>query len=431
MVAEGLTNREIAVKLFLSERTVDGHLEHIREKLGVNTRAQVTAWFVRSEAAPAPTAPAAPSAATKARGWAFAHPRAWTAAALLLALLAMVVGVLRLTAPPAPVIRTFAGFCGPETDPYVCGAAGDNGLATQAHLSRPTSVAIDSKGVAYIADSYNGRIRKVDGGIITTVIGGGDKELADGAIGTDVSSDSLGQASTVAVNAQGDLYVLTSRNDLLEVWRYHNLLMHKVVVVGPSNVDVSLDGPTLPVGGLAIAADGVIYIADRAGNRVWRFADGRVTAYAGTGIDGPTGDHGNAADAELSNPIGLALDAAGDLYIADTGNDRIRRVDHVKEAITTVGAGSLILPFDVAVALDGTILVADTGDYRIRELSPAGAVESVAGTGRWGFEGDGMPATEAEFDVPESIALTAAGDLFIADTNNMRVRVIGHLLGKS
>src|SRR5260370_26151035 len=140
MVVEGLTNREIAVKLFLSERTVDGHLEHIREKLGVSTRAQVTAWVVRRDAAPAP-APATPGAPARRRGCGFSHPRAWTAAALVLALLAATVGVLRLTAPPPPIIRTFAGDCSPGTDPTARAAVGDYAPAAQAKLSRPTSVA--------------------------------------------------------------------------------------------------------------------------------------------------------------------------------------------------------------------------------------------------------------------------------------------------
>src|SRR5256885_9199221 len=99
MVAEGLTNREIAARLFISERTADGHLEHIREKLGVNARAQVTAWLVRREAAE-PAARVATPAPAQEPTWAMTHPRAWLGAALVLALLASGVAVLRLTPPP-------------------------------------------------------------------------------------------------------------------------------------------------------------------------------------------------------------------------------------------------------------------------------------------------------------------------------------------
>src|SRR6266550_4313052 len=94
MVAEGLTNREIAAKLFISERTADGHLEHIREKLGVNTRAQVTAWVVRHESAPLVVPAPSPRVVVVPPGWALVHPRAWLAAALVLALLTAGVGVL-------------------------------------------------------------------------------------------------------------------------------------------------------------------------------------------------------------------------------------------------------------------------------------------------------------------------------------------------
>lgn len=433
LVAEGLTNREIAAKLFLSERTVDGHLEHIREKLGVNTRAQVTAWLVRQDAAP-PPAQAGPAPPGRKQGWVFAHPRAWMAAAVVLGLLAGTVGLLRLTAPSPPVIRTFAGDCPPDSDSSLCRAAGDFGPAAKAVLSRPTSVAVDSKGIVYIADYANGRIREVDqDGMISTLVGGGDKELADGVAGFDVSSASLGLASTVAVDRQGAVYVLTSRNEHLEVWKDSNQHMEKVVDVGRSNEPTYIFGPRLPEGGLAITAEGVIYIADRAGNQVWRVDGNHKTVYAGGHVDGPLlGDHGNAAEAELNNPIGLALDSQENLYIADTGNDRIRRVDRVKGTITTVAggaAGSLILPYGVVVAHDGTVLISDTGGYRIQEISTGGTLETVAGTGQWGFQGDGLAATQAEFDVPEGIALSGAGDLYIADTNNMRVRVVGHLIG--
>src|SRR5262252_10247415 len=110
LVAQGLTNRQIAQKLFISERTVDGHLEHVREKLGVNTRAQVATWVVLRQSAAAPTAPhAEPISRPVRRAILVIHPRLWLAATLLLAVLAAVVGVLRLTAPPEPAINPIAG----------------------------------------------------------------------------------------------------------------------------------------------------------------------------------------------------------------------------------------------------------------------------------------------------------------------------------
>lgn len=444
MVAQGLTNREIAARLFISERTVDGHLEHVREKLGVNTRAQVTAWVVRHEAAENAAPAAAPLTVVPRRTWAFAHPRAWLATALVLALLAAGVGVLRLTAPPPPIIRTVVGSqCAKQVYPGGC-YGGDNQRALGAQLARPTSVAIDSKGVMYIADYGNHRIRKVVDGVIRTVAGGGKDDLVDGLLGISVSSDSLGYASAVAIDSQDRLHVLTSRKGELEVWRIDaNGFMHSVVSVGPSSITNTRFAPNLPVGGLAITKEGVLFIADRAGNRVMRF-DGKTSTYAGTGDT--LGDGGAATSAQLSWPIGLALDKHENLFIADTGNNRIRRVDHAKGTITTVAGGAgpfegnsgddglardalLSFPFDVAVAPDGTIVISDTGNHRLRAVSPDGRIYALAGTGRWGFSGDGSAAVQVEFDGPEGVTLDSKGNLFIADTENQRVREIPRVFG--
>ncbi|OLE41554.1 MAG: hypothetical protein AUI36_24600 [Cyanobacteria bacterium 13_1_40CM_2_61_4] len=220
--------------------------------------------------------------------------------------------------------------------------------------------------------------------------------------------------------------------------------MHFIVSVGPSDVVVTFNAPNLPVGGMAITKEGIIFIADRAGNRVMKF-DGKTSSlYAGTGDT--LGDGGTATSAQLSWPIGVALDKNENLYIADTGNHRIRRVDHTKGTITTVAGGAgqfegnsgdegparqaqLSFPFGVAVAPDGTIVFTDTGNHRLRMVTPDGRVYALAGTGRWGFSGDGMRASDAEFDGPEGLALDSKGDLFIADTENQRIREIPHLFG--
>ena len=446
LVAQGLTNREIAARLFISERTVDGHLEHIREKLGVSTRAQVTAWVVRNEVAPPPEPSPAPGATPQPRPPTLKHPRAWLAAALVVALLAAGVGVLRLTAPPPPNIKTVAGTDCPNADPAGC-TISDGIRATLAPFYRPTSVAVDSKGVMYIADYGHQLIWKVNDGLVTRVAGGGKEPLTDAALGLSVSSASLGFASTVAIDSHDQLYLLTARNKELEVWRFDaDGFMHSVVSVGPSTAPTNQFAPNLPVGGLAITNSGVIFIADRAGNRVWRY-DGKISPYAGTGQAGYA-DGGDAGSAKLDWPIGLALDGHENLYIADAGNNRIRKVDHAKGTITTVAGGAgefegntgddgpatqalLSFPFGVAVARDGTIVFSDTGNHRLRARTPGGTIYAVAGTGRWGFSGDGNPALEAQFDGPEGVALDSTGDLFIADTENQRVREIPHQFGAS
>ena len=445
MVAEGLTNRDIAGKLFISERTVDGHLEHIREKLGVNSRAQVTAWVVRRDAVVAAT-PVAPTKVVAQPRWVLAHPRAWVAAALVLALLAAGVGVLRLTAPPPPLIQTVVGSqCPKPIDQGGCFGGDADVTALTAQLSRPTSVAVDRKGVKYVADYANGRIRRIANGIMTTLAGSGHAPLTDGALGLSVSRDSLGFASTVAVDSHDHLYLLTARESRLEVWRFDvNGFMHFVVWVGPWDVLTNQFTANLPVGGLAITKSGVLFIADRAGNRVLRY-DGTLSPYAGTGESGYA-DEGDAKSAKLDWPVGLALDSQENLYIADAGNNRIRKVDHAKGTITTVAGGAgefegntgddgparqalLSFPFGVLVARDGTIVFTDTGNHRLRAITPGGTIYALAGTGRWGFSGDGLPAPQAQFDGPEGLAMDSSGDLFIADTENQRVREIPHLFG--
>jgi sugar lactone lactonase YvrE len=241
--------------------------------------------------------------------------------------------------------------------------------------------------------------------------------------------------------------VLTSRNDVLEVWSIDSSgFLHFVVSLGPSRPALgNLRAPNLPVGGLAITREGVLFIGDRAGNRVMRFQPGgAATLYAGGGQSG-LGDGGDAKSAQLSWPTALALDKQENLLIADTGNHRIRRVDHIKETITTLAGGTsafegnggdegpvaealLSFPMGVVVASNGVIVIADTGNNRLRQVSE-GRIFALAGTGQWGYLGDGQPAAQAGFNGPEALALDAQGSLYIADTGNQRVREIPHLLG--
>jgi sugar lactone lactonase YvrE len=198
----------------------------------------------------------------------------------------------------------------------------------------------------------------------------------------------------------------------------------------------------LPLGGLAIAGDRTLYIADRVGNRVWKFANGQLLPYAGTGELGRLGDGGAAQSATLAWPIGLALDRQDNLYIADTRNNFIRRVDAKSEVISRfAGSGRfegnagdggpadhalLSYPFGVAVGPDGSVVVADTGNHRVRKVV-AGTIYPLAGTGSSGFGGDNLPALQAQLSGPESVAFDSAGNLYIADTENNRLRKISRL----
>lgn len=439
LVAEGLTNREIAKRLFLSERTVDGHLEHVREKLDVNTRAQIATWVVRQGTAAPVVATAAKPVTLPAPGRRLmVRPQIWVATALLLALLAAGVGLLRLTAPTGPTIKTIAGSASLDT---VAGGnyTGDSGLAIHAQLSRPSDVVVATDGTIYIADYGNGVVRRVaTDGTITSYTGDKKQPLAtDGEI---VDTVSFGYPSSLGIDSGGNLYILTDRVGSLEVWKIRrDRVASRVVTIGPTTNTVLYKTPS---GGLAVADDGTLYISDRLDNRVWKFANGVKSLYAGTGKAFFSGDGGAATSATLNWPIGLALDRQGNLYIADTENNGIRKVDTLGTITTIAGDGRkgdsgdggpatqarLSLPFGVAVAANGTLVIADSGNNRVREVTTSHDILTIAGSKQGGFAGENSPAIDAQLNGPEGVAFDANGNLFVADTGNHRVREIPGLV---
>ena len=436
LVAEGLTNREIAGRLFISERTVDGHLEHLREKLAVNTRAQIATWIVRqgTDDVVAARAAPAPTVAPPAQSWTgIARRPFWLASALLLAVVASAVVAL-LVRPPAssspsgPTIKTIAGTDSGRAAFPGGGYAGDGFPAITAQLSRPSDVVEGQDGFIYIADYGNHVVRRVapNSRQITTLAGGGTNRLTEGAVATSVS---LPYPSNIAVDTSGLVHMLMSRDGILEVWKIRSdRTLTLVVQLGRTRGGQDLFWKE-PLGGLAVAPDGTLYAADRAESRVWRWSPGGPpTAYAGSGQAGFLGDGGAATSAELWFPAGLALDQKENLYIADSGNNRIRMVDHRTGIIDTIaGSGdnaSLSLPYGVAVGIDGRIVIADTGNNRLREITPSGKFLAVAGTGRAGFKGDDGPASQAELNAPQAVAFDSSGNLLIADTANHRVREV-------
>jgi sugar lactone lactonase YvrE len=205
--------------------------------------------------------------------------------------------------------------------------------------------------------------------------------------------------------------------------------------------------PLLSPTALAFDASGAIYVAETGRHVVDRFdpTTGKFSVVAGTGIQGFSGDGGPATAAELDSPQGLALDPAGNLYIADTHNQRIRKVAASTGVITTIaGTGipgnagdagpattaRLSLPSAVALDAAGNLFIADTGNHRIRrQAASAGTIATVAGNGTEGDAGDGAAATAASLDSPGGLAVDAAGNLYIADTHNHRVRMVAATTG--
>lgn len=271
---------------------------------------------------------------------------------------------------------------------------GDGGPATEAALSAPNGIAVDAAGNIYVADSQNHRIRRIDpSGIITTVAGTG----TPGFSGDDgpASDALLWKPEGIALDAEGSLYIADEANDRIRRVDAKTGIITTVAGRGRSSSteDIGDGGPALEAAlfsptSVAVDRDGTLYIADSGHNRIRRVdaRTGIITTVAGTGVDGFSGDGGPAAQAELDYPFDVEITPSGDLLISDFANHRIRRVDAATGTINTVvGSG------------------------------PAGLLEG-------GFAGEGVPPTEARLNSPRGIVLSPSGDLYIADSSNARVR---------
>jgi len=320
------------------------------------------------------------------------------------------------------------------------GYTGDAGPATGAGLDYPIGVAVDASGNLYIADAGNNRVCKVDrAGIITTVAGNGAQGYT-GDGGPAVLAK-LDYPMNVALDASGNLYIADDGNNRIRRVDRAGII---TTVAGNGTQGYSSEGfatgaeleqPT----GVAVDSAGNLYIADNQ-NFCIRRVDNRgiITTVAGNGTQGYGGDGGPAADAELNYPAGVAVDSAGNFYIADARNNRIRRVDAGGIITTVAGNGiqgyggdgglatsaELNYPAGVAFDASGNLYIADNGNNRIRRVDTGGVITTVAGNGIQGYGGDGGPATGAELNYPAGVALDASGNLYIADIKNNRIRKV-------
>ncbi|MGA2739646.1 MAG: hypothetical protein ABSG65_19680 [Bryobacteraceae bacterium] len=191
--------------------------------------------------------------------------------------------------------------------------------------------------------------------------------------------------------------------------------------------------------GMVVDPAGNLYIADAANNRVRKVNPaGVVSTVAGNGHQGFSGDNGPAADAQLNQPYGLALDAAGNLYIADYGNQRVRAIGTNGNINTVAGSGQggtyadggpavaalLLGPHDLATDAAGNLYISELLGHRVRRVTPGGIISTVAGIGIAGFSGDGGPAVAAQLNQPAGLALDGAGNLYIVDSLNVRIREV-------
>jgi len=327
----------------------------------------------------------------------------------------------------------------------LAGYSGDGGAATNASLYYPVGIAFDASGNLFIADLYNHRIRKVGtNGIITTVAGNGIYGYSgDGGPATNAA---LYNPSGVAVDALGNLYIADTYNQRIRKVATNGVI---TTMAGKGAAGYSGDGGAAtnaslarPIG-VALDVGGNLYIADYGGERIRRVdTNGVITTVAGNGSTNYSGDGGAATNASLYNPTSVALDAAATLYIADCNNHRIRKVDTNGIITTVAGKGaagysgdggaatnaSLQYPRGVTFDASGNLYIADFGNNSIRKVDTNGIITTVAGNGTYGYSGDGGAATNASLQNPFGMAVDSSGNLYIADQYNQRIREV-HLAG--
>ncbi len=323
------------------------------------------------------------------------------------------------------------------------GFAGDGGAATSAELNGPIGLAFDSAHTLYIADQLNQRIRQVaasTGSIASPVGNGTAGYTGDNAQGT---AAELNNPSGVAVDSAGNFYIADSVNNVIRKVTPGDLI---TTVAGSNDFGAGFGGDGgAPLGALlnvpsAVALDsaGNLYIADTANNRVRKvsFSANTIVTVAGTGGANYTGDGFPAVNASLNSPRGIAFDSAGNLYIADSGNHAIRMVSASTHNITTVaGTGTLgyngdgipatkaqlNYPLGVAVNTAGSIYIADSQNFRIRKVTN-NTIASIAGIGQPGYGGDGLYGQFAALKFPSSVLLDSNGNVYVGDTGNNVIR---------
>ena len=345
--------------------------------------------------------------------------------------------IRRVEGPGTPLAGTISTYAGGGVC-ALCEVAPANAVA----LGFRSGIAVDSAGDLLIADSFNHRVRKVDHitRLVRTIAGTGIAGFSgDGGPAT---AATLKSPSNVAEDAAGNLYIADRGSRRLRRVDHDGVI---TTVAGTGAAEFAGDGgPALQAAvdprGVAVdaAVPANIYIAD--GSRRLRRVDagGMISTVAGVGDDRHYGDAGPADRAKLSFPNGIRFDNSGNLYIAENNHSVVRKVTPAGTITTVAGSGEvgfagdggpatgakLANPRDVAADADGNLYIADRGNQRIRKVDAAGIITTVAGDGTAGYSGDGGPAAAASLNAPRSVSVDAAGDLYVADEGNSRVRRI-------
>jgi uncharacterized protein (TIGR03437 family) len=333
---------------------------------------------------------------------------------------------------PDGIISTFAG-----NGDY--GYNGDNIPAASASFGHPYSLTVDSAGSIYIADTDNNRVRKITpDGIVTTVAGNG----TTGYNGDNISatSASLKAPQSVAVDAAGNIYIADSGNARVRVVSPQGII---TTVAGAAPLALSVFDDGIPAASadiqptaITVDAAGNLYISDFFTNRVRKVANGIITTVAGNQKQDFSGDGGPALQAALNTPTGLAVDADGNVYIGDSANERVRKVTLDGTIDTAAGNGlfrysgdggpatsaTLNLPYAIALDKSGNLYIVEPEQSRVRKVTPNGIITTFAGNGQQGYNGDNIPATSAKLWFPSGVAVDGIGAVYIGDLLNGRIR---------
>jgi hypothetical protein len=347
------------------------------------------------------------------------------------------------TCPGSGYITTIAGNGGH-------GYNGDGIPATDAELSAPNAVTADYQGNVYISDMANNRIRKVEActGIISTIAGGG----SDSSDGIPATNTSFGMSQGIAVDGAGNVFFADRDNSKVRKITHSTGLISTIAGTGVAGYNgdgiagsnAELNYPRK----IALDASGNVYIGDELNSRIRKVtvSTGIISTVAGNGTRGYNGDGIPATDAELGLPAGVAVDVTGNVYIADWYTNSIRKVTVSTGIISTIAGNHspiyptnggyngdgipatdayLSIPVGVSADSEGNVFIADQNNYRVRKVTvSSGLISTISGTGILGYNNDGIPGTSAELGMVTGVFADGAGNIYIADYNNQRIRKV-------
>lgn len=323
-------------------------------------------------------------------------------------------------------------------------ACGDGGAATSAELGAPRAVSLDNAGNVYIADTRDHRIRVITGTTINAFAGNGQYGFA-GDGGAPLSAE-LSNPNGVYVDKAGNVFVSDTGNQRIREITGGTAGAINTFMGGGSGGDGQAATGTYAMLAnpyqVAVDSSNNFYIADTSNNRIRvvntqntaivvagvPIQPGDIATVAGNGDIGYTGDNGPALSATLNSPFGLAVDAIGDIFIADSYNGVLREVDTAGIITTLSVSKSLNLPSSLVFDKAGNLFVADPAAQLIWEVSGS-TITAVAGNGTAGYSGDRGPATAAQLNVPFGVAVDGNDNFFIADANNNVIRCVIGLAG--